>query len=49
MDAVYIPSRYLDSLPEGAHTDQFGHLQSSDAISHARSLFEAIRLALASP
>ncbi len=47
LDAIYIPTRYPDSLPEGAPTDHFGRLQSSDAISHARTLVEAIRLALA--
>ena len=46
LDALYIPTRYPDSLPA---TDHFGRLQSSDAISHARALVEAIRLALASP
>ena len=49
LDALYIPTRYPDSLPEGAPTDHFGRLQSSDAISHARALVEVIRLALASP
>ena len=49
LDALYIPTRYPDSLPEGAPTDHFGRLQSSDAISHARALVEAIRLALANP
>ena len=49
LDALYIPTRDPDSLPEGAPTDHFGRLQSSDAISHARALVEAIRLALASP
>ena len=49
LDALYIPTRGPDSLPEGAPTDHFGRLQSSDAISHARALVEAIRLALASP
>ena len=49
LHVLYIPTRYPDSLPEGAPTDHFGRLQSSDAISHARTLVEAIRLALASP
>ena len=48
LDALYIPTRYSDSLPEGAPTDHFGRLQRSDAISHSRALVEAIRLALAS-
>ena len=49
LDALYIPTRSPDSLPVGAPTDHFGRLQSSDAISHARALVEAIRLALANP
>ena len=48
LDPLYSPTRYPDSLPEGAPADQFGRLQSSDAISHARTLVEAILLALAS-
>ena len=47
LDALYIPKRYPDSPPEGAPTDYFGRLQSSDAISHARALVEVIHLALA--
>jgi HEPN domain-containing protein len=47
LDALYIPTRYPDSLPEGAPTDHFGRLQSSDALHHARSLVDAIRLAMA--
>ena len=47
LDALYIPTRCPDSHPEGAPTDHFGRLQSSDAISHARAVVEAIRLALA--
>ena len=47
LDALYIPTRYPDSLPEGAPTDHFGRLQSQDALSHARALVDAIRAALA--
>ena len=47
LDALYVPTRYPDSLPEGAPTDHFGRLQSQDAISHASALIEAIRDALA--
>ena len=47
LDALYIPTRYPDSLPEGAPTDHFGRLQSTDAISHAGSIVDAIRVALA--
>ena len=47
LDALYIPTRYPDSLPEGAPTDHFGRLQSQDAIAHAHALTEAIRSALA--
>ena len=47
LDALYIPTRYPDSLPEGAPTDHFGRLQSQDALRHARALTDAIRAALA--
>jgi HEPN domain-containing protein len=47
LDALYIPTRYPDSLPEGAPTDHFGRLQSSDALSHARALVDAIGSAMA--
>ena len=46
LDALYIPKRCPDSLPEGAPTNHFGSLQSSDVISHARTLIDSIRLAL---
>jgi HEPN domain-containing protein len=49
LDALYIPTRYPDSLPEGAPTDHFGRLQSQDALCHARALVDAIRSALAQP
>ena len=38
LDALHIPTRDPDSLPEGAPTVHFGRLQSDDAIRHARSL-----------
>ncbi len=44
---LFIPTRYPDSLPDGASTDHFGRLQSEDAFRHARSLVDAIRAALA--
>ena len=47
LDAFYVPTRYPDSLPEGAPTDHFGRLQSQDALRHARPLIDAIRAALA--
>ena len=47
LDALYIPTRDPDSLPEGAPTDHFGRLQSQDALSHARAVITAISLALA--
>ena len=46
LDAFYVPTRYPDSLPEGAPTDHFGRLQSQDALRHARALIDAIRAAL---
>ena len=47
LDALYIPTRYPDSLPDGAPSDHFGHLQSRDALIHARSLVDAIAAAMA--
>lgn len=47
LDALYNPTRYPDSLPEGAPTDHFGRLQSQDAIAHASALVAAILSALA--
>lgn len=49
LDALYIPTRYPDSLPEGAPTDHFGRLQSQDALNHARAVVKAIGVALAKP
>ena len=42
LDALYILTRYPDSLPDGAPSDHFGHRQSTDALTHASSLFDAI-------
>ena len=42
LDALYIPTRYPDSLPDGAPADHFGHLQSTDALNHASALVDAI-------
>ena len=39
--------RYRDCLSDGAPTDQFGRLQSDDALRHARALVDAIRAAMA--
>jgi HEPN domain-containing protein len=47
LDALYIPTRSPDSLPEGAPGDHFGHLQSADALNHARALVDAIAVAMA--
>ncbi len=47
LDALYIPTRYLDSLPDRTPTDHFGRLQSDDALRHARAPVDAIRDALA--
>ena len=47
LDALYIPTRYPDSLPDGAPSDHFGRLQSDDAQRHARSIVDAITAALA--
>ena len=47
LDALYIPTQYPDGFSEGAPTDHFGRLQSTDAISHAGLIVDAIRVALA--
>ncbi|QEY32356.1 HEPN domain-containing protein [Synechococcus sp. RSCCF101] len=49
LDALYIPTRCPDSLPDGAPTDHFGRLQSDDAMNHARALVDAIADAMARP
>ena len=47
LDALYIPTRYPDSLPDGAPSDHFGHLQSTDALTHAGALVDAIAAQMA--
>lgn len=47
LDALYIPTRYPDSLPDGAPSDHFGHLQSTDALNHAGALVDAITAEMA--
>jgi HEPN domain-containing protein len=47
LDAMYIPTRYPDSLPDGAPADHFGALQSREALIHAGSLVTAIAAAMA--
>ena len=47
LDALYIPTRYPDSLPQGAPTDHFGRMQSQDVLTHARALLDAVSAALA--
>ena len=47
LDALYIPTRYPDSLPDGAPADHFGRLQSDDALRHARSIVDVIAASLA--
>jgi HEPN domain-containing protein len=47
LDALYIPTRSPDSLPDGAPSDHFGRLQSDNAQRHARSIVDAIATALA--
>ncbi|MFM7734030.1 MAG: HEPN domain-containing protein [Cyanobium sp.] len=46
-DPLHILTRYPDNLPDGAPADHFGQLQSREALSHARTLVEAIAAALA--
>ena len=47
LDALYIPTRNPESFPEGSPSDHFGHLQSTDALTHARALVDAIAAQMA--
>lgn len=44
---LYIPTRYPDSLPDGASTDHFGRLQSQQALQHDGEVVASISNALA--
>ena len=44
---LYIPTRYPDSLPDGASTDHFGRLQSQQALQHDGEVVASISKALA--
>jgi len=44
---LYIPTRYPDSLPDGASTDHFGRLQSQQALQHDGEVVPSISNALA--
>lgn len=47
VERMRIPTRYPDSLPDGAPSDHFGHLQSTDALTHAGALVDAIAAEMA--
>jgi HEPN domain-containing protein len=38
LDAYYVPTRYPNGHPEGAPFEQYGPLQSSEALAHARTI-----------
>ena len=49
LDNFYIPTRYANGHPAGAPFEHYGPLQSEDAIRHARTILEFVRLELARP
>ena len=46
-DGLAIPTPYPESLPDGAPSDHFGHVQGLDALSHPRAPVDAIAAAMA--
>lgn len=47
LDTFYIPPRYPNSHPEGAPFEHYGHLQSEEAIRHARTILDFVRAQMA--
>ena len=47
LDAFYIPTRYPNGHPEGAPFQNYGPLQSGEAIRYAREIIEFVRPRLA--
>jgi HEPN domain-containing protein len=47
LDALYIAPRYPNGHPEGAPFENYGRLQSEEAIRHAREIIEFCRTHLA--
>lgn len=47
LDNFYVPTRYPNGHPEGAPFEHFGHLQSDEAIRHAREILEFVRRSMA--
>lgn len=47
LDAFYIPARYPNGHPEGAPFENFGAVQSGEAIRYAREILEFCRAEMA--
>ena len=47
LDTYYIPARYPNGHPEGAPFEQFGAMQSREAIDHAGQILEFLRVEMA--
>ncbi len=47
LDALYIPTRYPNGHAAGAPGDNYGSLQSREAIEHARTILEFVRAEMA--
>jgi HEPN domain-containing protein len=47
LDTFYIPSRYPNSHAEGPPFEHYGHLQSEEAIGHARQILGFVRSQMA--
>jgi HEPN domain-containing protein len=47
LDGYYILPRYPNGFPEGAPFEHFGSLQAKEALEHARSILEFVRLQMA--
>ncbi len=47
LDAFYVPTRYPNGHPEGAPFEQYGPLQSGEAVRHARDVLDFARAQMA--
>jgi len=47
LDLHYIPARYPNGHPSGAPAENYGPLQSREALEHARQIVEFCRLQMA--
>jgi HEPN domain-containing protein len=47
LDGLYIPTRFANGHPEGAPFENYGKIQSRDAIEYAREILEFVRSQMA--